>query len=241
MQEVDVEAELKVIVVGNGGVGKTSMITRFAKGEWTGGYKKTIGTDFMEKDVYSRAHGESVKLMLWDTAGQEMFSELTRGYYRGAGAVVYAFSTVDRDSFLEIERWRAKVEAECGTSIASVLVQNKVDLMDEAAMSNDEVEGLARRMQVKLHRTCVKENAFVADVFEYIVDEFFARGGAASAAVAAVPMIGEVGRKTEPGAGAAPDGGKGGKTDAGGDGKAFKLEPSRRRTDGKKRSICTIL
>ncbi len=63
-----------------------------------------------------------------------MFSKLTRSYYKGAGAAVYAFSTSDRASFLEIERWRDKVEAECG-EICSVLVQNKIDLIDQAQMT----------------------------------------------------------------------------------------------------------
>ncbi len=79
-----VPAECKVIVVGNGQVGKTSMITRFAKGVFTNSYKKTVGTDFMERDLFLRSRGETVKLLLWDTAGQEMFSQLTRQYYRGA-------------------------------------------------------------------------------------------------------------------------------------------------------------
>lgn len=70
-------------MVGNGEVGKTSMITRFATGQFTGQYKKTIGTDFMEREIEVPFTGESVKLMLWDTAGQEMFSELTKNYYRG--------------------------------------------------------------------------------------------------------------------------------------------------------------
>jgi len=86
-------AELKVIVVGNGQVGKTSMITRFARGVWTDAYKKTIGTDFMEKEVFVPAMNETVKLMLWDTAGQEMFSKLTRNYYKG---VLYTQSCIFR-------------------------------------------------------------------------------------------------------------------------------------------------
>ena len=156
------------------------MITRFAKGIMTDNYKKTIGTgvgyhrfffhrvrlfesfflflffrpDFMEKEITVKSSGETVKLMLWDTAGQEMFSKLTRSYYRGSGAVVYVFSTTDRDSFLEVERWRSKVQEECG-DIASVLVQNKIDLMDQAAVTSEEVEELATRMGVKLYRTCV--------------------------------------------------------------------------------------
>ena len=72
----------------------------------------------MEKEITVKSSGETVKLMLWDTAGQEMFSKLTRSYYRGSGAVVYVFSTTDRDSFLEIERWQTKVQEECGDIVS---------------------------------------------------------------------------------------------------------------------------
>ena len=64
------------------------MITRFAKGVFTDSYKKTIGTDFMEKEIFINEFGENVKLMLWDTAGQEMFSQLTKQYYKGFPSVL---------------------------------------------------------------------------------------------------------------------------------------------------------
>lgn len=67
MQEEDFDRELKVLVVGNGGVGKTSMIRRFCKGMFTDEYKKTIGVDFLEKALYVDALGEEVRFMLWDT------------------------------------------------------------------------------------------------------------------------------------------------------------------------------
>lgn len=65
--EVDFDRELKVLVVGNGGVGKTSMIRRFAKGIFTDEYKKTIGVDFLEKALFVDALQEEVRFMLWDT------------------------------------------------------------------------------------------------------------------------------------------------------------------------------
>ncbi len=80
----------------------------------------------------------------------------------GAAAVVYVFSTVDRESFLEVERWRSKVENECG-HICSVLVQNKIDLLAQASVTKEEAEDLARRMNIKLYRTCVKDNLLVDD------------------------------------------------------------------------------
>merc|ERR1719401_2008332 len=133
MLEQDVDATLKVIVVGNGQVGKTSMITRFAKGIFTNEYKKTIGVDFLEKRMHLQSIGEEITFLLWDTAGQEEYDAITRGYYKGAGACILAFSTTDRDSFDAIESWYQKVRNECGP-VCMALVQNKVDLMDDAAV-----------------------------------------------------------------------------------------------------------
>ena len=180
MEEMDVEVSLKVIVVGNGMVGKTSLITRFATGRMTAGYKKTIGTDFMEKEMTVAGSGETVRLMLWDTAGQEMFSRLTRSYYKGSGAVVFVFSTTDRDSFEELPRWQAKVREEVG-DIVSVLVQNKVDLMHEAQVTAAEAEEMARSLGLRLYRCCVKDNVLVEDVFHDLCQRYLDRGGGGSA------------------------------------------------------------
>lgn len=73
-------------------------------------------------------------LMLFDTAGQEEFAQVVTSYYRGAQACVLAFSTTDRASFEAIPDWKRKVENECG-EIPTVLVQNKIDLMDQAVVA----------------------------------------------------------------------------------------------------------
>jgi Ras-related protein Rab-23 len=179
MLEQDIDTTLKVIVVGNGQVGKTSMITRFAKGIFTNEYKKTIGVDFLEKKMYLSTIGEEVTFLLWDTAGQEEYDALTRTYYKGAGACILAFSTTDRDSFDAIESWYKKVQDECG-SIVMVLVQNKVDLMDEATMDSKEVEFLAKKLHLKLYRTCVKDDLNVSEVFQHLGAEFVRSGGEAT-------------------------------------------------------------
>lgn len=85
------------------------------------------GVDFLEKTIDLDA-GESVKLMIWDTAGQEEFDSLTASYYRGTGACAIVFSTIDRNSFEAVEKWKRKIEAECGNSVVMCLVQNKVSV-----------------------------------------------------------------------------------------------------------------
>ena len=81
--------------------------------------------------LFFRASGEDVRLMLWDTAGQEEFDAITKAYYRGAQACVIAFSTTDHASFEAVKKWKRKVEDECG-HVPMVLVQNKIDLLHES-------------------------------------------------------------------------------------------------------------
>ncbi|GMF32215.1 unnamed protein product [Phytophthora lilii] len=80
----------------------------------------------------------------------------------GAGAVIYVFSTVDRASFDDLPKWKRKVEEECG-QICSVLVQNKIDLEDDAAMTRDEVEDMADHLDMRLYRSCVQDNINVGE------------------------------------------------------------------------------
>lgn len=194
MLEQDVDATLKVIVVGNGQVGKTSMITRFARGIFTNEYKKTIGVDFLEKRMFLSTLGEEITYLLWDTAGQEEYDAITRTYYKGAGACILAFSTTDRASFDAISSWHSKVQDECG-NIVMVLVQNKVDLMDNAAMESREVEYLAKKLKLKLYRTCVKDDLNVSEVFQYLGAEFISHGGEATLGSSGITSIEDVASK----------------------------------------------
>jgi Ras-related protein Rab-23 len=160
---------LQVIVVGNGGVGKTSMIKRFCTGAFTGEYKKTIGVDFLQKKVFVPSQSETITMDLWDTAGQEEFDTLTRNYYRGAQACVIVFSTTDRASFVAVESWKEKVEREV-QGLPILIVQNKVDQIESAVMTPKEAEDLSRKLGLKLYRTCVKDNTNVDAVFELLAD-----------------------------------------------------------------------
>ncbi|KAH3733818.1 ras-related protein Rab-23-like [Dreissena polymorpha] len=169
LREEEMEIAIKVVVVGNGAVGKSSMIQRYCKGIFTKDYKKTIGVDFLERQI--EVQSEDIRLMLWDTAGQEEFDAITKAYYRGAQACVLAFSTVDRDSFEAIESWKRKVEDEVG-EISMVIVQNKIDLIDDAVVKNDEAEALAKKLRLRFYRTSVKDNLNVEEVFRYLAEKY---------------------------------------------------------------------
>jgi Ras-related protein Rab-23 len=95
--------------------------------------------------------------MLWDTAGQEEFDALTKAYYRVSDGCVLAFSTIDRNSFDAVEKWKKKVEYECG-SIPMVLCQNKCDMMDQSRVPSDCVERLAKSLNLPVFMTSSKNN-----------------------------------------------------------------------------------
>lgn len=88
------------MVIGDGGVGKTSLITRFTDDSFVGSYTATIGVDFKSKCF--NYDGKTVKLQIWDTAGQERFRNITQAYYRGAAGILLSFSLADTRSFQNI-------------------------------------------------------------------------------------------------------------------------------------------
>ena len=104
------------------------MIRRFCKDLFVENYKKTIGVDFQEKSLSNKDGKSEIRLMVWDTAGQEDFNAITRSYYRGSHAAVFVFSTNDRGSLAAVRNWKKVVDEEC-PGVFSVLVQNKVDLL----------------------------------------------------------------------------------------------------------------
>eukprot|EP01059_Diplonema_ambulator_P034161 TRINITY_DN7511_c0_g1_i1.p1 TRINITY_DN7511_c0_g1~~TRINITY_DN7511_c0_g1_i1.p1 ORF type:complete len:234 (+),score=86.81 TRINITY_DN7511_c0_g1_i1:357-1058(+) len=198
MQCSNVDTQCKVIVVGNGEVGKSSMLTRYCKGEFTADYKKTIGADFMMKQVHIDEIGEDIQLDLWDTAGQEEFADLTKGYYRGAGACALAFSTTDRASFEAIESWKKKVENVVVPPPAMCLVQTKLDLMDSAQVQPDEADALARRLGLHFIRISTKENLNVDKVFTYLAKAWLTEGRDTAENEAAVAIEGKNGNDKGP-------------------------------------------
>ncbi|KAG8339654.1 ADP ribosylation factor family 50S ribosome binding GTPase putative Ras of Complex Roc domain [Trypanosoma vivax] len=157
---------IKVIVLGDTNVGKTSMLRRFVKGDFLDEYKSTIGAEFMERSIFIRQLNKTVKLMLWDTAGHSAFNSITRAYYRGAAAAILAFGTDDRKSFENVDAWKQRISESCG-SISIVLCQTKFDMAQEAAITGEEAEQLAVRLRLPLFRVSTKDNFNVTELFEY--------------------------------------------------------------------------
>ena len=93
----------KIMILGDSGVGKTSILKQYVNKVFTGHYKITIGSDFLTKDL--SVNGEQLKLQIWDTAGQEKYRSLGLAYYRGADACIFVYDLTDKQSFNNITSW----------------------------------------------------------------------------------------------------------------------------------------
>ena len=124
----------KILVIGDVGVGKTSLIRRFTKGYFAENITSTVGVDLDSKIV--NISGDKVKLQCWDTAGQEKYRAITQSYYRNADAVIMMFDLTNQGSFASIPQWLMDVHRYSNKNAVKVLVGNKTDLKGAKRMVN---------------------------------------------------------------------------------------------------------
>ena len=117
------------MVLGDSGVGKTSVLEQYVNKVFTGMYKVTIGSDFLTKEV--ELEGKTVKLQVWDTAGQEKYQSVCAAFYRGADACVLVYDVTDKNSFKNMDSWlevfKQQLPADKVKGFPFVLLGNKID------------------------------------------------------------------------------------------------------------------
>ncbi|RNF10716.1 rab7 GTP binding protein [Trypanosoma conorhini] len=124
---------LKIIILGDSGVGKTSLMHQYVNKKFDSRYKATIGADFLTKDL--ELNGQVVTLQIWDTAGQERFQSLGSAFYRGADACILVFDVTQQESFSHIGAWLEEFNIQAGKR-DSVLIGNKTDLADRRQVAS---------------------------------------------------------------------------------------------------------
>ena len=166
----DYDVCVKSIIVGDSGVGKSSLLYRYTDQDWNPHYIATIGVDF--KVLTFERNNKVVKLQLWDTAGQERFRTITHSYYRGAHAVMLVFSVTDRESFDNVKRWVGDVRKYGSETVPMVLVGNKSDVPEsQRVVPDEEAEALAESLGCKYVKASAKENMNVDVSFGELVDD----------------------------------------------------------------------
>ncbi|MFW9844380.1 MAG: GTP-binding protein [Candidatus Thorarchaeota archaeon] len=138
------EFRFKVVMLGDGAVGKTAMTTRFTQDSFDADYKRTIGADFAVKRLDIPDINAHVTLQCWDLAGQPRFEFVRQGFYRGARGGLLLYDVTRRRTFLNIDRWKEETFTNTGREIPLVVVANKIDLVESRAVPTEDGEEYAK-------------------------------------------------------------------------------------------------
>ncbi|MHA1409958.1 MAG: GTP-binding protein [Candidatus Odinarchaeia archaeon] len=153
----------KVIVVGDGAVGKTCLTLTFVKKEFKSEYIPTLGVDIYTKDF--KLGETEVTLIIWDIAGQEKFELLRKQYYKGAQGALLVFDLTREQTFYDIDVWHRDLVDNCGEQIPIILLANKADISDKRAVSKEQVELLAKKLGTEYFETSAKTGENVDKAF----------------------------------------------------------------------------
>jgi small GTP-binding protein len=163
----------KITVIGDGGVGKTSLIKKYTKGSFRKEYIKTLGAQFSQYD--EKLEDNAVKLFLWDIAGQKEFSFMRPTFYKGSKAAIIVFSHAPGEevSFNHISEWHEDIKKYCG-EIPIVLFGNKTDLIKEDSLDDSKAEEICNdRKFLGYYKTSAKTGSGVYKAFQAIVSNLY--------------------------------------------------------------------
>eukprot|EP01125_Pyxidicula_operculata_P009966 TRINITY_DN3283_c0_g1_i1.p1 TRINITY_DN3283_c0_g1~~TRINITY_DN3283_c0_g1_i1.p1 ORF type:complete len:207 (-),score=37.26 TRINITY_DN3283_c0_g1_i1:219-839(-) len=167
----------KLLMIGDPGVGKSSLLLKYSENEFTDNFISTIGVDYKDKDIQLKDGGVA-HIQIWDTAGQERFRTITSSYYRGANGIILTFDLTNPATFKSCKKWLQEVERYADEDVVVVLAGNKSDLEHKVSL-NEITEFKQTQLAnyvIDYFETSAKTGNGVAQVFqtltEHVVDKF---------------------------------------------------------------------
>ncbi|KAH0785312.1 ras-related protein RABA2a-like [Histomonas meleagridis] len=169
MQASDPDFLLKIVLIGDSGVGKTNLLSRFTRDQFNPESKSTIGVEFATKTM--EIEGKTVKAQIWDTAGQERYRAITSAYYRGAIGALLLYDISAALTFSSLSRWLQELRENADSNIVVMLVGNKCDLSELRAVTTEEGIGFAKSENLLFIETSARQSMNVQEAFTTLITE----------------------------------------------------------------------
>lgn len=156
----------RVVLIGDSGVGKTSVVTRFTRGTFVEGQCSSFGVDFARKTLI--IDDQQIKLQIWDTAGQERFRTITQSYYRNANGVILAYDITKYESWEGLPQWLDDLGRYAPPNVLTFLIGTKKDLESKREVSKEQAKTFASKHSnvVGVIETSAKDAINIDKVFE---------------------------------------------------------------------------
>ncbi|KAL7103679.1 hypothetical protein ACP275_08G194500 [Erythranthe tilingii] len=167
----DYDYLFKVVVIGDSGVGKSNLLSRFTRNEFSLESKSTIGVEFATRSI--QVDDKIIKAQIWDTAGQERYRAITSAYYRGAVGALLVYDVTRHVTFENAERWLKELRDHTDQNIVIMLVGNKADLRHLRAVSTEGGTAFSEREKTYFIETSALESLNVEKAFTEVLNEIY--------------------------------------------------------------------
>jgi len=167
----DYDYLFKVVLIGDSGVGKSNLLSRFTRNEFSLESKSTIGVEFATRSI--NVDGKMIKAQIWDTAGQERYRAITSAYYRGAVGALLVYDITRHVTFENVERWLKELRDHTEHNIVVMLVGNKSDLRHLRAVSTEDAQTFAEREGLYFIETSALESTNVENAFKQVLTQIY--------------------------------------------------------------------
>ena len=166
------ECIYKIILLGDDFIGKTSILLRYTDRVLNGPPLITIGLDYRLKSIILK-NGKSIKMQIWDTAGQDRFRAITKNYYRGLHGIILIYDVTCRRTFESIKNWVSQIREEATKKVTIYLVANKIDRKEDREVEREEGEKLAKELGLPFIEVSAKDGINVDEIFEDLVERIY--------------------------------------------------------------------
>lgn len=167
----DYDYLFKVVLIGDSGVGKSNLLSRFTRNEFCLESKSTIGVEFATRSI--QVDGKTIKAQIWDTAGQERYRAITSAYYRGAVGALLVYDITKSVTFENVERWLKELRDHADSNIVIMLVGNKSDLRHLRSVTTEVAQGYCEKEGLSFIETSALESTNVEKAFQQILTEIY--------------------------------------------------------------------
>lgn len=161
----------KIVLIGDSGVGKSNILSRFTRNEFCLESKSTIGVEFATRTL--QIDGKTVKAQIWDTAGQERYRAITSAYYRGAVGAFIVYDITKRQTFDNVQRWLRELRDHADSNIVLMMAGNKSDLKHLRAVAEQDGQALAEKEGLSFLETSALEALNIEQAFQTVLTEIY--------------------------------------------------------------------
>ncbi|KAF8745020.1 hypothetical protein AX14_012026 [Amanita brunnescens Koide BX004] len=167
----DYDYLFKIVLIGDSGVGKSNLLSRFTRNEFNLESKSTIGVEFATRSI--NLDSKIIKAQIWDTAGQERYRAITSAYYRGAVGALLVYDIAKHATFVNVTRWLKELRDHADSNIVIMLVGNKSDLKHLRAVPTDEAKAFSTENGLSFIETSALDASNVESAFLTILSDIF--------------------------------------------------------------------